>query len=415
MAGEIEGLGAEILARVDRLAEISGEAGRLTRIFLSDEHKRANNLVMTWMETAGMDVRVDAIGNVIGRYEGDRPGLPALLLGSHLDTVRDAGRYDGMLGVVTAISCVDRLNRDGLRPPFAIEVVAFSDEEGVRFGAALLGSRALSGTFDSALLDKRDAEGISMREAMVAFGLDPACIARAARKRKDFLAYVELHIEQGPILEREGLSVGCVTSISGATRLRVTLSGQAGHAGTVPMSGRRDALAGSAEAILAVEQECSGMTGLVGTVGTIEARPGAGNVIPGNSIFSVDVRSPDDAIRSKTVARLSARFAEIAHRRNLEIDIERVHESPAAPCANWLMAQIRHAIAAEDINPIDLPSGAGHDAMAVHVLADIGMIFVRCAGGISHNPAEAVSLADAEAGAKVLLNFVKAFRPDIAA
>ncbi len=408
-------LGPEICARLDRLAEISAEPERLTRVFLSAEQRQASELVMDWMREAGMAARIDAIGNVIGRYEGTRAGSPALMLGSHLDTVRDAGRYDGMLGVVSAIACVDRLNCEQTRLPFAIEVVGFADEEGTRFGAALSGSRALSGTFDPAALDCRDAEGVTMRDAMVQFGLDPALIPTAARKAGQILAYVELHIEQGPILEREGLPVGCVTSISGATRLRVTLSGQAGHAGTVPMTDRRDALSGSAESILAVEQACSGTPGLVGTVGMIDARPGAANVIPGRSVFTIDMRAPDDAVRNDAVAGLVPRLEEIARRRGLSIDIERIHDSGAAPCASWLKDQIHRAIAAEGIAPYELPSGAGHDGMAMRAIADIGMIFVRCAGGISHNPAESISVGDAEIGARVLLNFIKEFRPPAAA
>jgi len=403
--------GAEIYARLDRLAEISAEPGRLTRLFATQEQARASDCVMEWMRAAGMSARVDAIGNVIGRYEGTSPGLPALMLGSHLDTVRDAGRYDGMLGVVSAIACVDELNRHQQRLPFAIEIVGFSDEEGARFGAALLGSRAMAGTFDPVVLDCRDASGITMREAMARAGLDPTGIASASRKRDELLAYVELHIEQGPVLESKSLPVGCVTSINGATRLKVTLIGQAGHAGTVPMADRRDALAGSAEAILAVESLCAERPDLVGTVGMIEARPGAGNVIPGLAAFSVDVRAPQDAVRLDAVARLSAVFEEIARRRRLALSIERVHESAAVPCAHWLMAQINRAIAREGVAVCELPSGAGHDGMAICAIADIGMIFVRCAGGVSHNPAEAITIADADRGARVLLAFIEAFQP----
>jgi allantoate deiminase len=403
--------GAEIHARLDRLAQISAEAGHLTRLFATEEQARASACVTEWMGAAGMSARIDAIGNVIGRYEGTSPGLPALMLGSHLDTVRDAGRYDGMLGVVSAIACVDALNRRQRRLPFAIEIVGFSDEEGARFGAALLGSRAMTGTFDPAVLDCRDADGISMRDAMAQAGLDPKGIAGAARKRDDLLAYIELHIEQGPVLEHKGLPVGCVTSINGATRLKVTLTGQAGHAGTVPMADRRDALAGSAEAILAVESLCAERPDLVGTVGMIEARPGAGNVIPGLAAFSVDVRAPEDAVRLDAVARLSAVFEEITRRRRLVLAIERVHESAAAPCAPWLMAQISRAIAGEGVAVCELPSGAGHDGMALCAIADIGMIFVRCAGGVSHNPAEAITIADADIGARVLLAFIEGFQP----
>jgi allantoate deiminase len=404
-------LGARIHARLDMLAAISAEPDRLTRVFLSPEQARANALVSSWMTEAGMTARIDAIGNVIGRYDGIRPDSPVLLLGSHLDTVRNAGRYDGMLGVVTAIACVESLNARGLRLPFAIEVVGFSDEEGTRFGATLLGSRALAGRFDPAVLDMTDDAGISMRQALRDFGLDPDLIPTAARRRDEILAYLELHIEQGPVLEREGLAVGRVTSISGASRLKVTVKGEAGHAGTVPMGARRDALVTAAECLLAVERECSGSPGLVGTAGRIEAHPGAVNVIPGETVFTLDIRAPEDRVRHDAVARVQSQLTAIAARRGCTIRVESFHDSPAAPCAPWLMAQIDAAIAATGHPPFALASGAGHDGLAIQAIADIGMIFVRCERGISHNPAEAITVADAEAGAQVLLHLIENFQP----
>jgi len=263
-----------ILERIEALAGCSAEDGALTRIFLTPQHRAANRLVAGWMREAGLEPRSDAIGNVIGRYEGERAGLPCLMLGSHLDTVRNAGRFDGMLGVVIAIECVEALHRAGARLPFALEVVGFADEEGVRFQSTLLGSRAVAGTFDTAVLDAVDADGISMADALRAFGLDPARIGDAARKRDEVLAYVELHIEQGPVLEREGLPVGIVTAINGAARYTVEINGEAGHAGTVPMHGRRDALAGAAEAVLAVERICGDRPGVVGTVGRLDGTLG---------------------------------------------------------------------------------------------------------------------------------------------
>lgn len=404
----VTGLGATIYQRLDRLGRISAEPDRLTRVFMSPEQRQASALVMDWMREAGMAARIDAIGNVVGRIEGDRPGLPCLMLGSHLDTVRNAGRYDGMLGVVTAIACVAELG--GTSRDFAIEVVGFSDEEGTRFGAPLLGSRALAGTFDPALLDLADAEGVTMRRAIAAYGLDPGRIAEATRRRDEILAYVELHIEQGPVLERLGLPLGCVTGISGSSRLKVALSGVAGHAGTVPMDGRQDALAGAAECVLAVESACSGVPGLVGTVGMIQALPGAINVVPGGATFTIDLRAPEDATRKDALARLVALIEDIARHRGLGLKVETVSESPAAPCAPWLITQVHAAIATLGLPVHDLPSGAGHDGMAICAIADIGMIFVRCAGGVSHNPAEAITVEDADLGARALLSFIKAFR-----
>jgi allantoate deiminase len=404
------GMALDICRRVDELAGISEQPGRLTRTFLSPQQGQASERVTDWMQQAGMTARVDAIGNVVGRYEGDRPGLPALFLGSHLDSVRDAGKYDGPLGVVTAIACVDALNHQNIRLPFAIEIIGFCDEEGVRFGATMLGSHAVAGTFDSDWLGKADDDAVTMRQAMVAYGLDPDAIGAAARHRTEVLAYAELHIEQGPVLEAKGLPVGCVTSISGATRYRIELTGIAGHAGTVPMGGRRDAAAAAAECVLAVETLCSGEDGLVGTVGRIEVLPGAVNVIPGRARFTIDIRAPVDAQRERAVAAVLKRFSEIASARDIGIASEKLYEMPAAPCARWLMDQIDSAISAEGIAPFRLPSGAGHDGMAMKAIADIAMIFVRCEGGISHNPAEAITAADAETGAQVLLNFIRNFK-----
>ncbi|CAO3362128.1 allantoate amidohydrolase [Azospirillum melinis] len=403
--------GPALLDRIDALAAISAEEGRLSRLYLTPEHRRANDLVAGWMREAGMGVREDAVGNIVGRYEGDKPGLPALLIGSHLDTVRDAGRYDGMLGVLSGIAVVADLNARGRRLPFAVEVIGFGDEEGTRFQSTLIGSRAIAGTFDPAVLETRDAAGTRLADAMTAFGLDPAARATAAYKAEDVLAYAELHIEQGPVLEALGRPVGVVTAIAGATRLAVTVEGMAGHAGTVPMTLRRDALAASAEMILAVEQLCSGQERLVGTVGRIEASPGATNVIPGKVRFTIDLRADRDPLRLERVGAVRARLEAIADARGVAIGFETLHESPAVACHPALMAQFAAAAEAEGLDAPELPSGAGHDAMAVAALTDIAMLFVRCERGISHNPAERITAADAEAGARVLARFVEHFQP----
>jgi allantoate deiminase len=404
-----KGIGSAIRARIDALADISAEPGRLTRVYLSPEHRRANALVMEWMRAAGMSAREDAAGNVIGRREGARPGLPALMLGSHLDSVRDAGRWDGPLGVVTAIACVETLRDKS--PPFAIEVIGFADEEGTRFGATMLGSRAVAGTFDRAALGLRDADGVSMAEAMLAWGLDPDGIDAAARRREEMLAYLELHIEQGPVLEREDLPVGCVTAIAGATRLSVALEGEAGHAGTVPMQGRRDALTAAAECVLGVEALARTEAGTVATVGRIVAEPGAVNVIPGRVTFTVDLRAPEDAVRARLLESVRGRIGAICAARGVRAEIVMTHTLDAAPCAPWLRAQIEAAIAAECYPVRALPSGAGHDGMAMATIADIGMIFVRCRGGISHHPDEHADEADIEAAARVLLRVIENFSP----
>ncbi len=403
--------GARILERCEALARCSEQPDALTRVYLSAEQRAANELALAWMREAGMTAGLDAAGNVVGRYEGERPGLPCLMLGSHLDTVRDAGKYDGMLGVVAGIECVASLHASGRKLPFAVEVVGFADEEGVRFNATLLGSRAVAGTFDPANLDRVDAAGKSMREAMRDFGLDPAAIASAARRREDVLAYAELHIEQGPVLEDEGLALGVVTAINGGNRFAIEIVGMAGHAGTVPMHLRRDALAAAAECVLAVERICGAEPELVGTVGKIEALPGAINVIPGRVRFSLDVRAPTDGQRERAVAAVRTVLSEIARRRRVDLDIKQVWDAKTSACAPWLQAQFAAAIEGERLPVRHLPSGAGHDGMAMIAIADIGMLFVRCKGGISHNPAEAITRADVDVAARAFLRFIQDFQP----
>jgi allantoate deiminase len=405
-------LGDLIVRRIDALAKISETPEHLTRIFLTEQHRAAADLLLSWMREAGMSAHLDAIGNVCGRYEGERPGLPCLMLGSHYDTVRDAGKWDGPLGVITAIACVADLHRRGKRLPFAVEVTGFADEEGVRFASTLLGSRAVAGTFDESVLNARDRAGISMAEALKKFGLDPKHVGAAARIRRELLGYVELHIEQGPVLEQKDLAVGVVTAIAGATRLAAGLTGMAGHAGTVPMALRRDALAGAAECIVAIEEFCrSDKGGLVGTVGYIDAAPGAGNVIPGRVSFTLDIRAPADAHRKLAVSDIVRRIEAIAKRRQLTLQLDVTHENRTAPCASWLKQQVAEAVAAEGFPVFELPSGAGHDGMAMIDIADVAMIFVRCRGGISHHPDEHVEVADADAGARVLLRLIENFRP----
>jgi allantoate deiminase len=406
------GLGEEIVRRIDELAAISENPENLTRVFLTNQHRAAAELILSWMRAAGMQAHLDAIGNVCGRYEGDRSGLPCLMLGSHYDTVRDSGRWDGPLGLISAISCIAELNRRGRRLPFAIEVVGFADEEGVRFNSTLLGSRAVAGTFDKRVLEKRDNAGISLRDALTAFGLNPDHVGAAARTRREMHGYIELHIEQGPVLEAQNIPVGVVSAISGATRLSARLTGMAGHAGTVPMNLRRDALAGAAECIIAIEEFCrTDEGGLVGTVGYIDAKPGAPNVIPGQVSFTIDIRAPSDAHRNRAVADIVRQIEIIAKRRSLLLQLDVTHENRTALCAPWLKNQIAKAIAGEGFRFFELPSGAGHDGMAMIDITDIAMMFVRCRGGISHHPDEHVDAADVDVGARVLLRLIENFRP----
>ncbi len=399
-----------IMRRCEALARHSELPGGLTRVFLSPQARAATDEVLGWMREAGMQAQLDPIANAAGRYEGERPGLPCLMLGSHLDTVRDAGRYDGMLGVITAIECIGLLNSKKKRLPFAIEVIGFGDEEGVRFGTTLLGSRAVAGTLDLQVLNAKDPQGNSMADALREFGLDPAAIPKIARRKQDVLAYAELHIEQGPVLEAENLPVGVVTAINGFSRLRVTLRGAAGHAGTVPMNLRRDTLAAAAECVLMVENVGRSHPELVGTVGRIEARPGAINVIPGEVMFTVDVRAPQDPLRNQAVATIRSRIQRIVEERKVECEIENLQEFGVTACSPRLMEQMDQAVARQGFPLRRLPSGAGHDGMALGAITGICMLFVRCKGGISHNPLESITEADAAAGARVLLDFIEHFR-----
>ena len=405
-------LGQEIMARLDRLAEFTEDEGQLTRTYLTPVQRAAGEEIIGWMAEAGMSAGFDPAGNVVGRYEGTEPGLPALMTGSHFDTVRNAGRYDGMLGVVAPISVVKALNEQGRRLPFAIEVVGFADEEGVRFQSTLLGSRAIAGTFDTALLDKQDRDGITMAQAMTSYGLDPAKIGDAARRPDEVLAFVEVHIEQGPVLESEGLAAGIVTGIAGANRFNVRMTGLAGHAGTVPMGLRRDAAAAAAEAVLYVETRCQGIESLVGTVGVLAVPNGATNVIPGEAELSLDIRAGEDEVRRAAVADILAEIEAIAQRRNIRLEIEQTHDAPSAGCASWLMSQFADALAAEGLPPRQLASGAGHDSMAFTELTDMAMLFVRCGnGGISHHPDETMTAEDADISARILMRFIESFVP----
>lgn len=397
----------KIMVRIDDLATISESPDCLTRRFASVEHQRANQLVASWMVAAGMTTKVDAIGNVIGRYEAASViDAPAIMLGSHLDTVINAGRFDGMLGFLSALACVESLHENNQRLPFAIEVIGFADEEGVRFQSTFLGSRAVTGRFDNTVLSRTDENGITFTEALRAFGSDANAISSAARKPDDLYAYLELHIEQGPVLENRGLAVGVVSSIAGATRLNVELTGYAGHAGTVPMGMRQDALVAAAHCVTRLETLCSDHTGLVGTVGRINAKPGASNVIAGDVQFSVDIRASTDELRNDRVATFVTEMKTLCQQRNIAINIDYVHEAESVDCDADIMSCMRHAMRAQGIEPLTLPSGAGHDAAAMSDITRIGMLFVRCSGGVSHHPDEFVTQEDAIAGANVLLQSV---------
>lgn len=389
---------AEVLARADELAAISEEPQRLIRRFATPALTRAGALVAGWMQDAGMTVRRDAVGNVIGRV-GD--GVP-LVLGSHIDTVPNAGRFDGPLGVLAALAVVERLGADA--PP--LEVVAFADEEGTRFGTAYLGSAAYAGAFERDWLELADADGITMADAIRAAGGDPEAAVGAPAPR--LAGYVEVHIEQGPVLEREGLPVGVVTAIAGQTRASLTLTGEAGHAGTLPMAGRRDALAAAAELVLAVEQIGRSEEGLVATVGTLSVPFGAPNVVPAQAQLSLDVRHAVDEIRAEAVASIRTEFERIAAARNLDRLWSPLQDSAAVEIAPELRERLERAVEATGYPVRRLVSGAGHDAVVLGRICPVAMLFVRCEGGVSHDPRESVSEEDVAVALDVLEQVVRA-------
>jgi len=400
------GLGEKIAARLVELAAISDEPERLTRLYLGPAHRKAADLVSRWMREAGMAVRIDSTGNVVGRYRGQDPGPRTLMLGSHIDAVRDAGRFDGALGVVTAIEVVSAAAKAGKRYPFAIEVIAFGDEEGVRFPSTLSGAKALAGRFDVKSLDEVGEDGVSRRQALLAFGCDPLRLSEEALSPEHGLGYVEVHIEQGPVLEQEGLPVGIVTAIDGVTRGAVNVEGVAGHAGTVPMTMRKDALAAAAEMLLAVEQRARIRPNLVATVGKLDVPGAAANTIPGGVRFTLDIRSPADQERLSAVNDIKELIAAIAQRRGVTATFIVGHEVAAALCDARLSGELAAAIKAKGFLPRFLPSGAGHDAMAFDKVIPFAMLFVRCRGGVSHNPAEFAAPDDIDLAARVLAGFL---------
>ena len=405
--------GGRILEQAAALARHSDAPDHYTRTYLTPAHQAAAGVIARWMREAGMAVRVDAVGSVIGRYEARQASARTLLLGSHFDSVRNGGRYDGVLGILVPIACVARLHARGERLACAVEIAAFADEEGARFQTSFLASRAMIGRLDAEVLARRDADGIALADAMRAAGLDPARLAEARIDPARIGAYVEVHIEQGPVLLGEGSALGVVTTIAGGTRHTLRVRGEAGHAGTVPMTMRHDALAAAAEMVLAIERRCAADRRLVGTVGLLEVRSGSGNVIPGDVRFSVDIRSTDAAVLAAAQRAVFEELDTIAARRGVRLQGNRTHDVNAVPCTPWLQDRIAESVERVTGRPARrLPSGAGHDAMMLAEVADIGMLFVRCgAGGVSHNPAETVTREDAELAVRALGEFLRGFRP----
>jgi allantoate deiminase len=395
-----------VMQRLDMLATFSEEPDRLTRRYGTEALRRTQEQVGEWMRAAGMSVRRDSIGNLIGRYDASRADAKTLLLGSHLDSVRDAGRYDGPLGVMVALASVERLHARGARLPFAIEVLAFADEEGLRFGSTYLASRAVAGTFGPEMLDLTDGDGITVADAIRTFGGDPDALDQARYVPDDLLGYCEVHIEQGPLLEALDLPVGIVTAIQGQSRATLEFVGVAGHAGTVPMHLRHDALCAAAEFVLAVEALARQESGLVATVGQMTVQPGASNVIPGRVTLSLDLRHPDDDQREQAYQRLQEQAEALCTARQVTLDWQHLKHTSAVLCSPVLADLLAQAIETLGYRVHHLPSGAGHDAGALAAITQVAMLFVRCKGGISHNPAEAVTTEDVAVAIDVVDRFL---------
>jgi allantoate deiminase len=386
-------LAREVIARCQTLARFSEDGGSIRRTFLSPPMRQCHREIADWLAPLGATSRLDAVGNLRIVYPAAEVGVgaPRLLIGSHLDTVPNAGAYDGILGVVLAIALLIAIN--GRKLPFAIEVVGFSEEEGVRFGTPFIGSRALVGSLDEEVLSRRDAQGISIRKAIADFGLNPAEIAQAIMP-DGVLGYVEFHIEQGPVLENVGRPLGVVEAIAGQSRLELTFVGHANHAGTTPMNLRYDALAGSAEWITAVERRAQNTSGLVATVGAIHAKPGAVNVIAGETRLSLDVRHREDEARNAAVDYFVHQAEDIAKRRGLSARSNVPIDQRAVPMDPFLVSQVEQAVGRAGCERYRMVSGAGHDAMILAQKVPSAMIFLRTPGGISHDPAESVEVGD---------------------
>jgi allantoate deiminase len=401
-------LSQQLMSRADKLAMHSEMESGITRRYGTPPLRAVLEIAELWMREAGMSTERDPFGNVIGTYaaeEGSAESRP-FVLGGHLDSVRDAGRYDGILGVLSSIATIQHLHDAGRRLPFPVQVIAFADEEGLRY-SALLASRVWTGLPLEDRLQQPDTSGIPLSDAIREFGGDPDALAN--RVTPDILGFLETHIEQGPILEREDLPVGIVSAIVGSERAWITVKGMAGHAGTVPMSMRRDALVSASEVVLAVEAVARETEGLVGTIGELEVRPGASNVIPGEVRMSCEVRHASNEACVRALEEIRRRVEAICERRGTMVDWQPVDGYRATKMDEHLRGILRDAIATEGYHPIELTSGAGHDAINIAQIAPASMLFVRCKDGISHNPAESITTADAEAAIRVMVRFLDAY------
>lgn len=395
--------GERLWRRLMTLAEIGKQAtGGITRLSFSTEERAAKDLVAAWMQDAGLQVRVDAVGNLIGRKEGQHSDGAVVMAGSHLDSVYNGGNFDGPLGVLAALEAVESMNERGVTTVHPIEVIAFTDEEGARFRFGMIGSRGIAGTLTVDELQAPDADGVSIAEAMDRAGYNPAGFRQAVRPQGSVRAYVEVHIEQGKILEQAGLAVGVVNGLAGPLWLKYTLTGVAGHAGTTPMHMRHDALACASVLLQRIEALAAEQVRTVATVGQLKVEPGGVNIIPGRVEFTLDLRDVDAEVRAQVASRIRAQAEQICASRGIALTIEVLQDIPPVLCSEEIQSAVGHACETLGLSTMSLVSGAGHDCMQLQDLCPVGMIFVRSQDGVSHHPDEWSSEADCAAGADVL-------------
>jgi allantoate deiminase len=397
----------KIVARIHELASISEDATGITRRYGTEAFLQGAHKVLQWMQEAGLSARMDAIGNVRGRWETKVPGAKTLVIASHIDTVRNAGRWDGPLGVLAGLDLVENIIQLGQTLPFHLELIAFCDEEGVRFHTTYLGSKVVAGSFEKELLGRRDEEGVTLEEALRTIGGNAAALKEEAIAPEDWLGYFEIHIEQGPVLYERKIPAALVEAIAGQVRAEVVLRGVAGHAGTVPMGLRQDALCGAAEFIVELEKLALAGDGLVATVGKLQVSNSASNVIPGEVVCSVDLRSVDEEVLSRLQEKVRALCAEIGLRRNRLVDWKVLQVSAPVQCDAKMKKELAGAIQAAGYEPLSLVSGAGHDAVPISAVSSVAMLFVRCYKGISHHPLEEVEIEDLAAVVVISDNFIQ--------
>ena len=399
-------LGNLAYEKLEALSQFTDSGEGITRLFLTKEHREASNYLREIMEKAGLEVEMDNIGNLIGTYRTSKNTDKTLVLGSHQDTVKNGGKYDGALGIILPIVALEKCIKDGIELDYNVKIVSFGDEEGVRFATTYLGSKALAGTFTEDLLERISEEGTSLRDELINFGLNPEAIGEC-RLKENVTAYLEIHIEQGPVLEHEDLAIGIVNAIQGSHRYQIDIEGIAGHAGTVPMKYRSDAGIGSAEVMVEFTNYIEKLDGIVATFGIVELSPGSINVIPGKSRFTLDIRSLDNNLIASSVEKFKEIVSKVAERRKLRFKVENTNIAPSCECSSRIINMLEKSVEDIGYKPFTFPSGAGHDAQEMKNLTDMGMLFVRCKDGISHNPLESVKSEDLEIASEVLVEFLK--------